>query len=93
MPRSAYSFMRAATVSGSPTSAVPAPPRTSPTPPVGDDTGAVKTFEVRLPVTVTDKKKKKKSCEAKEKKSCCASKGEKKSCEMKKEEVKKEEAK
>lgn len=32
----------------------------SPTPPpVADDTGAVKTFEVRLPVTVTDKKKKK----------------------------------
>jgi len=31
-----------------------------PTPPVaGDDSGAVKTFEVRLPVTVNDKKKKK----------------------------------
>ncbi len=35
-------------------------PRPSPTPPpANDDTGAVKTFEVRLPVTVTDKKKKK----------------------------------
>ncbi len=34
-------------------------PRPSPTPPVNDDTGAVKTFEVRLPVTVNDKKKKK----------------------------------
>ncbi len=33
--------------------------RPSATPPPGDDTGAVKTFEVRLPVTVTDKKKKK----------------------------------
>ena len=31
-------------------------PRTSPTPPVGDDTGVSKTFEVRLPVTVTQKK-------------------------------------
>lgn len=30
-----------------------------PTPPASDDTGAVKTFEVRLPVTVSDKKKKK----------------------------------
>ncbi len=30
-----------------------------PTPPPNDDTGAVKTFEVRLPVTVNDKKKKK----------------------------------
>lgn len=30
-----------------------------PTPPVSDDTGAVKTFEVRLPVTVNDKDKKK----------------------------------
>jgi hypothetical protein len=30
-----------------------------PTPPTGDDTGAVKTFEVRLPVTVSDRKKKK----------------------------------
>ncbi|MBA3334325.1 MAG: VWA domain-containing protein [Acidobacteria bacterium] len=34
-------------------------PRPSTTPPPSDDTGAVKTFEVRLPVTVTDKKKKK----------------------------------
>lgn len=34
-------------------------PRTSPTPPIGEDTGAVKTFEVRLPVTVSDRKKKK----------------------------------
>ncbi|HXH70542.1 MAG TPA: VWA domain-containing protein [Pyrinomonadaceae bacterium] len=34
-------------------------PRTSPTPPIVDDTGAVKTFEVRLPVTVNDRKKKK----------------------------------
>lgn len=36
-------------------------PKPSPTPPivVTDDTGAVKTFEVRLPVTVNDKKKKK----------------------------------
>ncbi len=33
-------------------------PRTSPTPPP-EDTGAVKTFEVRLPVTVSDKKSKK----------------------------------
>jgi VWFA-related protein len=33
--------------------------RPSATPPPNDDTGAVKTFEVRLPVTVTDKKKKK----------------------------------
>ncbi len=33
-------------------------PRVSPTPPP-EDTGVVKTFEVRLPVTVTDKKKKK----------------------------------
>jgi VWFA-related protein len=31
-------------------------PRTSPTPPVDDDTGVSKTFEVRLPVTVTQKK-------------------------------------
>ncbi|MDQ3713696.1 MAG: VWA domain-containing protein [Acidobacteriota bacterium] len=30
-----------------------------PTPPASEDTGAVKTFEVRLPVTVSDKKKKK----------------------------------
>ena len=30
-----------------------------PTPPVGGDTGAVQTFEVRLPVTVIEKKKKK----------------------------------
>ncbi len=30
-----------------------------PTPPTGDDNGTVKTFEVRLPVTVNDKKKKK----------------------------------
>jgi VWFA-related protein len=30
-----------------------------PTPPVSEDTGPVKTFEVRLPVTVSDKKKKK----------------------------------
>ena len=35
-------------------------PRTSPTPPtVEEDTGAVKTFEVRLPVSVIDRKKKK----------------------------------
>ena len=34
-------------------------PRPSATPPINDETGAVKTFEVRLPVTVTDKKKKK----------------------------------
>ncbi|MEJ7861678.1 MAG: VWA domain-containing protein [Pyrinomonadaceae bacterium] len=34
-------------------------PRPSATPPPSEDTGAVKTFEVRLPVTVTDKKKKK----------------------------------
>ena len=34
-------------------------PRTSPTPPPNEDTGAVKTFEVRLPVTVSDKKGKK----------------------------------
>ena len=34
-------------------------PRTSPTPPVVEDSGQVKTFEVRLPVTVSDKKKKK----------------------------------
>ena len=34
-------------------------PQPRPTPPISDDTGAVKTFEVRLPVTVTDKKKKK----------------------------------
>jgi len=34
-------------------------PRTSPTPPVVDDTGAVKTVEVRLPVSVNDRKKKK----------------------------------
>ena len=32
IPRSAYSRIRCATVAGSPTSAVPAPPRTSPTP-------------------------------------------------------------
>jgi VWFA-related protein len=32
-------------------------PRTSPTPPRGDDDGQVRTFEVRLPVTVKDKKK------------------------------------
>lgn len=31
----------------------------TPTPPIGDDTGAVKTVEVRLPVTVNEKKKKK----------------------------------
>ena len=31
-------------------------PRTSPTPPAGDDAGVSKTFEVRLPVTVTQKK-------------------------------------
>ena len=31
-------------------------PRTSPTPPVIEDTGVSKTFEVRLPVTVTQKK-------------------------------------
>ena len=30
-----------------------------PTPPTGGDDGSVKTFEVRLPVTVNDKKKKK----------------------------------
>ncbi len=30
-----------------------------PTPPASEDTGPVKTFEVRLPVTVSDKKKKK----------------------------------
>ncbi len=34
-------------------------PRTSPTPPIVEDTGAVKTFEVRLPVSVNDRKKKK----------------------------------
>ena len=34
-------------------------PRTSPTPPIIEDTGAVKTVEVRLPVTVNDRKKKK----------------------------------
>jgi len=34
-------------------------PRTSPTPSIIEDTGAVKTFEVRLPVTVNDRKKKK----------------------------------
>lgn len=33
-------------------------PRTSPTPPPINDTGATKTVEVRLPVTVKDKKKK-----------------------------------
>jgi VWFA-related protein len=35
------------------------PPQTSPTPPpaAADDTGVSKTFEVRLPVTVTEKKK------------------------------------
>jgi Ca-activated chloride channel family protein len=39
-------------------SALAQTPRTSPTPPVaGDDTGVSKTFEVRLPVTVTEKKK------------------------------------
>src|ERR1700742_728646 len=32
MPRSAYSWMRSATCRGLPTSAVPAPPRTRPTP-------------------------------------------------------------
>jgi Mg-chelatase subunit ChlD len=32
-------------------------PRTSPTPPPDNDTGPVRTFEVRLPVTVKDKKK------------------------------------
>ncbi len=34
-------------------------PRPSPTPPMVEDSGQVKTFEVRLPVTVSDKKKKK----------------------------------
>lgn len=34
-------------------------PRTSPTPPTVDETGAAKVFEVRLPVSVTDRKKKK----------------------------------
>ncbi len=34
-------------------------PRSSATPPPNEDTGAVKTFEVRLPVTVNDKKKNK----------------------------------
>jgi Ca-activated chloride channel family protein len=34
-------------------------PRASPTPPIVEDTGAVKTVEVRLPVTVNDRKKKK----------------------------------
>ncbi len=34
-------------------------PRTSPTPPVVEDQGPIKIFEVRLPVTVSDKKKKK----------------------------------
>ena len=34
-------------------------PKPKPTPPPGDDNGSVKTFEVRLPVTVNDKKKKK----------------------------------
>ncbi len=34
-------------------------PRASPTPPIVDDTGAVKTFEVRLPISVNDRKKKK----------------------------------
>ncbi len=34
-------------------------PRTSPTPPPDSDTGPIKTIEVRLPVTVIDKKKKK----------------------------------
>ncbi len=34
-------------------------PRPTPTPPVGDNSDTVKTFEVRLPVTVSDKKKKK----------------------------------
>ncbi len=34
-------------------------PRTSPTPPPDDNAGQIKTFEVRLPVTVVDKKKKK----------------------------------
>jgi Ca-activated chloride channel family protein len=43
------------------TAAAQTTPRPSPTPPptVSDDNGAVKIFEVRLPVTVTDKKKKK----------------------------------
>ncbi len=34
-------------------------PKPKPTPPPGEDNGSVKTFEVRLPVTVNDKKKKK----------------------------------
>ena len=34
-------------------------PRTSPTPPAGEDSSQIKTFEVRLPVTVSDRKKKK----------------------------------
>ena len=34
-------------------------PQPSPTPPTVNDTGAVQTFEVRLPVTVVEKKKKK----------------------------------
>ena len=34
-------------------------PQPSPTPPISNDTGAVQTFEVRLPVTVVEKKKKK----------------------------------
>ena len=34
-------------------------PQPSPTPPISNDTGVVQTFEVRLPVTVVEKKKKK----------------------------------
>ncbi len=34
-------------------------PQSSPTPPITNDTGAVQIFEVRLPVTVVEKKKKK----------------------------------
>ena len=34
-------------------------PTPRPTPPVTDDTGPIKTFEVRLPVTITEKKNKK----------------------------------
>ena len=34
-------------------------PQPSPTPLISNDTGAVQTFEVRLPVTVVEKKKKK----------------------------------
>ncbi|MCY7347813.1 MAG: VWA domain-containing protein, partial [Pyrinomonadaceae bacterium] len=40
-------------------SAISAAQTPRPTPPVSDDSGAIKTFEVRLPVTVNDKKKKK----------------------------------